>query len=159
MHLRSRKPRCRLDFRKVRVKSSSAGYTVASDARRRRAPGQAAARPAGGPISSLYTSHPPSAFDKRKSAHARYRPSQRRKEPTTFNVMVRCCRSGSLYTSPLTRMESRLWVPVVRARRLSSGYSLKRRKYLPMRRQSSASRLTTSSTALPKPHATFTLLA
>ncbi|GJE98422.1 septin-domain-containing protein [Phanerochaete sordida] len=48
------------------------------------------ARPAGGPISTLYTSHPPSAFDNRKSTYrARNRPSQRRsRDPTSFNIMV-----------------------------------------------------------------------
>ncbi|KIP06208.1 hypothetical protein PHLGIDRAFT_24698 [Phlebiopsis gigantea 11061_1 CR5-6] len=46
-------------------------------------------KPAGGPISALYAAPPPSAFDNRRaSTHARMRPSQRRKEPTTFNVMV-----------------------------------------------------------------------
>lgn len=47
-------------------------------------------RPAGGPISTLYTSHPPSAFENRKSGYkARLKPSQRRsREPTSFNIMV-----------------------------------------------------------------------
>ncbi|KAI9058282.1 hypothetical protein FKP32DRAFT_1582289 [Trametes sanguinea] len=42
------------------------------------------------PISSLYMSHPPSAFETRKgSLQGRARPSQRRnRNPTTFNIMV-----------------------------------------------------------------------
>ncbi|KAI0354919.1 hypothetical protein OH77DRAFT_1590291 [Trametes cingulata] len=45
---------------------------------------------ASGPISSLYMSHPPSAFETRKqSLQGRTRPSQRRaRNPTTFNLMV-----------------------------------------------------------------------
>ncbi|CAL1712596.1 unnamed protein product [Somion occarium] len=46
--------------------------------------------PSGGTISSLYMSHPPSAFENRKgSFFKRSRPSQRKaRNPTTFNVMV-----------------------------------------------------------------------
>ncbi|KAI0335947.1 hypothetical protein GY45DRAFT_1316728 [Cubamyces sp. BRFM 1775] len=54
-------------------------------------PGKAAdANGNGGPISSLYMSHPPSAFETRKhSLQGRPRPSQRRvRNPTTFNIMV-----------------------------------------------------------------------
>ncbi|KAI0661929.1 Septin-domain-containing protein [Cubamyces menziesii] len=54
-------------------------------------PGKAAdANANGGPISSLYMSHPPSAFETRKhSLQGRPRPSQRRvRNPTTFNIMV-----------------------------------------------------------------------
>ncbi|KAI0648119.1 Septin-domain-containing protein [Trametes meyenii] len=54
-------------------------------------PGKAADSPNGaGPISSLYMSHPPSAFETRKgSLQGRTRPSQRRaRNPTTFNLMV-----------------------------------------------------------------------
>ncbi|CDO71410.1 hypothetical protein BN946_scf184909.g4 [Trametes cinnabarina] len=44
----------------------------------------------GVPISSLYMSHPPSAFETRKqSLQGRTRPSQKRsRNPTTFNIMV-----------------------------------------------------------------------
>ena len=54
-------------------------------------PGKAADAPAGPPIASLYASHPPSAFEGRKSSlGARQRPSQKRnRNPTTFNLMVR----------------------------------------------------------------------
>ncbi|KAI0768986.1 Septin-domain-containing protein [Trametes elegans] len=54
-------------------------------------PGRAVDSPTGGgPISSLYMSHPPSAFETRKgSIPGRPRPSQRRaRNPTTFNIMV-----------------------------------------------------------------------
>lgn len=63
-------------------------------------PGKAADNSAAngtGPISSLYMSHPPSAFETRKgSLQGRARPSQRRaRNPTTFNLMVRAVRSGA----------------------------------------------------------------
>ena len=48
--------------------------------------------PAGGSISSMYMSHPPSAFDNRKGTglFKRSRPSQKKaRNPTTFNIMVR----------------------------------------------------------------------
>ncbi|EIW59457.1 uncharacterized protein TRAVEDRAFT_46763 [Trametes versicolor FP-101664 SS1] len=53
-------------------------------------PGKAAESNGTGPISSLYMSHPPSAFESRKgSLQGRTRPSQRRaRNPTTFNLMV-----------------------------------------------------------------------
>ncbi|KAF7798436.1 hypothetical protein EIP86_009657 [Pleurotus ostreatoroseus] len=43
-----------------------------------------------GPISALYMSHPPSAFDNRRSTHsARRKPSQRKaRTPVAFNLMV-----------------------------------------------------------------------
>lgn len=55
-------------------------------------PGKPVHNPTGGSISSLYMSHPPSAFDNRRtSAYNRSRPSQKRsRNPTTFNLMV-CC--------------------------------------------------------------------
>ena len=54
-------------------------------------PGKAADSPGGPPIASLYASHPPSAFEGRKSSFpGRQRPSQKRnRNPTTFNLMVR----------------------------------------------------------------------
>ena len=54
-------------------------------------PGKSVDNPTtGGSISSLYMSHPPSAFDNRRtSAYNRSRPSQKRaRNPTTFNLMV-----------------------------------------------------------------------
>ena len=45
---------------------------------------------ASGPISALYMSHPPSAFENRKSKHMRRHPSNRKnRNPATFNIMVR----------------------------------------------------------------------
>ncbi|KAI0087872.1 Septin-domain-containing protein [Irpex rosettiformis] len=45
--------------------------------------------PSGGPISSLYMpSHPPSAFDKRKSSTTRRPSHKRNRNPTTFNLMI-----------------------------------------------------------------------
>lgn len=79
-------------------------------------PGKSVDNPTtGGSISSLYMSHPPSAFDNRRtSAYNRSRPSQKRaRNPTTFNLMVRSL-------SFLTSSPTFLCLPLSRALFLSS---------------------------------------